>query len=226
MPKANDRSQTLGTAEIEQGADETDGEALARALLAPALRHGVVASAYASQLVGTSVTQPTIADFVAYVKGASNKASEGDMALASRMLASQAITLDAMFTEFARRAAATAGQHLDATERYARMAMKAQANSRSTLEALAKLHQPREQTVRHVHVSEGGQAIVADQFHQHTGGQQIAETVEQSHATGATGARASLPCPNPQGDGVPISSGQGAEPMPHARRDEPGIAEG
>lgn len=38
---------------------------------------------------------------------------------------------------------------------------------RATLEALAKLHQPREQTVKHVHVNEGGRAIVADQIHQH-----------------------------------------------------------
>ena len=41
--------------------------------------------------------------------------------------------------------------------------MKAQSNCRTTLEALAKLHQPREQTVRHIHVNDGGKAIVADQ---------------------------------------------------------------
>ncbi|OYU35259.1 MAG: hypothetical protein CFE35_09710 [Novosphingobium sp. PASSN1] len=43
--------------------------------------------------------------------------------------------------------------------RYMRLALKAQAACRSTLEALARLHQPREQTVKHVHVSEGGQAV-------------------------------------------------------------------
>lgn len=52
------------------------------------------------------------------------------------------------------------------------MAMKAQSNARTTIEALTKLHQPREQTVRHVHVNQGGQAVVADQFHHHAGGQQ------------------------------------------------------
>lgn len=56
-----------------------------------------------------------------------------------------------------------------ATETYARIAMKAQAQSRATLETLAKLHQPREQTVRHVHVNDGGQAVIADQLHHHGG---------------------------------------------------------
>jgi hypothetical protein len=38
------------------------------------------------------------------------------------------------------------------------------------LEALAKLHQPREQTVKHVHVNEGGQTVVTDHFrHQQPG---------------------------------------------------------
>lgn len=57
------------------------------------------------------------------------------------------------------------GEYPQAMERYTRLALKAQGNCRATLEALAKLHQPREQTVKHVHVNEGGQAVVADHFH-------------------------------------------------------------
>ncbi|MFZ4380578.1 MAG: hypothetical protein ACOYO0_01265 [Sandarakinorhabdus sp.] len=87
------------------------------------------------------------------------------------------------------------------------------------MEALAKLHQPPEQTVRHVHVNEGGQAIVADQFHHHAGGLQNAESVKQSHATGAAGQSAALPGPDAGRDGVPIASGEGAEAVPDARRD-------
>jgi hypothetical protein len=85
-------------------------------------------------------------------------------------LAAQAITLDNMFTEFARRACLNMGEYVNATDTYARLALKAQSNCRATLEALAKFHQPREQTVRHVHVHEGAQAVVADQFHHHAGG--------------------------------------------------------
>jgi hypothetical protein len=40
-----------------------------------------------------------------------------------------------------------------------RLVLRAQANCRATLEALAKLHQPREKVVQHIQVNEGGQAI-------------------------------------------------------------------
>src|SRR3546814_2968257 len=87
-----------------------------------------------------------------------------------------------------------------------RLALKAQAACRSTLEALARLHQPREQTVKHVHVNEGGQAVVADHFHQHTGDRENGKSVKQSDATGAAGTIAALPSPDPLGNGVPIPS--------------------
>ena len=100
-----------------------------------------------------------------------------------------------------------------------RLALKAQSASRSTLEALAKLHQPREQTVKHVHVNSGGQAVVADAIHQHTGGAENAKTIEQSHATGSDGTIAALPSPDPFGNGVPIPSCEGQAAMQDARRD-------
>ena len=75
--------------------------------------------------------------------------------MASRMLAAQAIALDSMFAELARRTANNMGEYVNAAERYGRLALKAQSNCRATLETLAKLHQPREQTVKHFHVNEG-----------------------------------------------------------------------
>lgn len=75
------------------------------------------------------------------------------------------VTLESMLAELARRAANTMGEYINAAEHYGRLALKAQSNCRATLEALAKLHQPREQTVHHVPVNEGGQAVVADHFH-------------------------------------------------------------
>jgi hypothetical protein len=68
------------------------------------------------------------------------------------------------------------------TESYGRLASKAQSNCWATLEALAKLHQPREQTIKHVHVNKSGQAVVADEIHHHTGGADYAETVKHPQA--------------------------------------------
>src|SRR3546814_20499022 len=84
--------------------------------------------------------------------------------------------------------------------------------------ALARLHQPREQTVKHVHVNEGGQAVVADHFHQHTGDRENGKSVKQSAATGAAGTIAALPSPDPLGNGVPIPSREGEAAMQDARR--------
>jgi hypothetical protein len=198
--------------------------ATAKGILGPSFRHGATACQLHKAQFGTMETAPGIGDYAEIFRAAGAKASKGELELANRLLAAQALTLDNIFTEMARRMALNMGEYLPATETYARIAMKAQAQSRATLEALAKLHQPREQTVRHVHVNEGGQAVIADQFHNHTGGQQNGGSDEQSHgaATGAAGVRPALLGADPCGNGVPIPSREGPDKVPNARRDESG----
>ena len=60
---------------------------------------------------------PGITDFADHIRSAGGRAEGGDLSMASRMLTAQAITLDSMFTEFARRAALNMGQYLEAAER-------------------------------------------------------------------------------------------------------------
>jgi hypothetical protein len=186
--------------------------------MTPGVRHAQIASTFGGELFGGN-PKPTIMDSTAVMADAMLKAQEGDKALASQLLTAQAMTLDALFTDMARRSGNNMGQYIDAAERYMRLALKAQANCRATLEALAKLHQPREQTVKHVHVNEGGQAIVADQIHQH-GGRENGKSNEQSHATGAAGKSPAMLGADPQGNGVPIPGGERPEPVPDARRDK------
>ena len=109
------------------------------------------------------------------------------------------------------------GDYINASERYGRLALKAQSNCRATLETLAKLHQPREQTVRHVHVNEGGQAVIADQFHNHAGGNENAKSAEQSHAAGAAGAIPAMLGADTFGNGVPIAGSQRKTAVSNAR---------
>ena len=61
----------------------------------------------------------------------------GDLKDAETTLVAQAATLDASFNEMVKRAAMNMGQYLDATERYMRLAFKAQGQCRATLETLA-----------------------------------------------------------------------------------------
>lgn len=197
---------------------ETDGEAVARSVLTPDARHSAAnAQVVHSQMVNAAIT-PGVGDYAKALAEIADKGAAGDLTFASRLLAAQAVTLDNMFTELARRMALNMGEHLNATEIYARIALKAQANSRATIEALAKLHQPREQTVRHVHVNEGGQAVIADQFHHHgaQGGNANGQSSGQPHAQSAPGP--ALPCPDALGPAVPIASGEGQGAMQDARR--------
>ena len=204
--------------EIVAEPGESEGTSFARVLLDPVVRHANLASSMASPVFGDTEKPSAMASTEA-LQTIVDKAQAGDMQIASRLLASQAVSLDTMFTELARRSAANFGHYPDASDRYMRLALRAQSNCRTTVEALAKLHQPREQTVRHVHVNEGGQAVVADHFHNHTGGAQNAKSDKQSHATGAAGESPAMLSEDPQGDGVPISSREGAEAMQDARRD-------
>jgi hypothetical protein len=181
-------------------------EAVAMKLLGPVNRHGNLAPLYGGAIANSLPDEhkPGVYEYALELRGRLDKARTGDMREASDMLLAQALTLDGIFTEMARRAAGNMGQYLDATERYMRMALKAQAQSRATLQALADLHRPREQIVKHVTVNEGGQAVVADQFHSHNRGGSSERPADQPHAQGAHGT--ALPGPDAARDAMPVPS--------------------
>jgi hypothetical protein len=225
MPKAKPKTeQDEPAANNAMTVPKEDAEsaalATARAILAPDFRHGMAVAQLHSKGLGKTAFAPGMGDYADALKETGDKAAKGELAFVSRMLATQAITLDNMFAELARRMSMNMSEYLGATETYARIALKAQANSRATLEALAKLHQPREQTVRHVHVNEGGQAVIADQFHHHPGSQENGKPDEQPQATGAVsaGAGTALPSSDPLGISLPIPRRERKPAMQNARR--------
>lgn len=216
----NEGDKPSNTLNAHKRDNESQHKATARALLTPDFRHGqTAATLFHSQLKDTGLA-PGLGDYADAIKDQGKIAESGDLAFASRLLAAQAMTLDNIFAEMARRMALNMGEHLAAMEIYARVALKAQTNSRATIEALAKLHQPREQTVRHVHVNEGGQAIITDQLHHHTGGPENGQSDDQPHATGtgAAGSGPALSGPDPFGQPMPIPSRKRQGKVQDARR--------
>lgn len=203
---------------IELKDGERPSAVMARKLNAPYNRHGLTICQFQKPFMDALPEEhrPDMVDFAEDMKARGEAMAGGDLSLANHLLASQAMTLDAIFTDYARRSAINAVEHLDASERYMRLALKAQAGSRATLAELVKLHQPREQTVRHVHVNEGGQAVIADQFHHHTGGQENAKPAERPHAQGSCGP--AMLGHDAQGNGVPIPGDQGEAKVQDARR--------
>ena len=201
---------------IDLGTEDASArkQVLARCAVLPEMRHAGVGRQFSNPPLGIEDGETEWKDTLDAYMEEGGAATAGKLNTVSRTLMAQALTLDSIFTNMANRAAINASQYPEACERYLRMALKAQANSRATMEALARMHQPREQTVKHVTVHEGGQAVVADHIHQHEG---VADgkSRDQCHAF-----QTALPCPDPLGSGVPLTSGEGAEAVPHARRDQ------
>ena len=66
----------------------------------------------------------------------------GNMKPVEAMLYGQAMVLQTIFTNLARRSAMNAGEYIDAADKYMRLALKAQAQCRATLETLAEIKNP------------------------------------------------------------------------------------
>lgn len=219
MTKARRSAEKPKGVIIEGRKGETEQQTTTRVMVEPYWHHGLVAKGIVDKSFGTLPGNPQFDDFAKAIEGKAADTSGGDLKVVNDMLVAQAHSLDAMFAEFARRAALNMADYINATETYGRLALKAQANCRATLEALMKLHQPREQTVKHVHVNEGGQAVVADHFH--AGVTENGKSIKQSHATGGPGECAALPGPDPEKDGVPIPGREREAALQDARRNEP-----
>lgn len=213
----SDEPENQSTNERMQVATEV-GEKLSRGAMEsivsmkPTFRHSLVGGTLAHSTTGTETMEwKHVQD--AYVAECA-KARDGDLGAASNMLTAQALTLDAVFTEMLSRATKNVGRYPDAMDRYMRLALKAQAQSRATLEALAKIHQPREQTVKHVHIdNRGGQAVVAENLHARG-----AKTDDDGQSYGPTYAStigATMLGQDTSWHGVSVSGDARAEPLPH-----------
>jgi hypothetical protein len=86
--------------------------------------------------------------------------SRGDQSAYETMLLGQAVALNAIFAELARRASLNMGTYMDATDRYMRLALKAQGQSRAALETLAAIKNPPLVYARQANINNGGQQQV------------------------------------------------------------------
>lgn len=91
--------------------------------------------------------QHDVNDMVVAINDEARQVLRGEMTRAEEMLISQAHTLDTMFNTLAQKAAANmSAGYLQATDTYMRMALKAQSQCRTTLEALSEIKNPRTAT--------------------------------------------------------------------------------
>lgn len=111
---------------------------------------------YSKQTIGeVGLTEATAA-----LRASVKKVNGGDLVGVETMLVSQASALNAIFCELARRASLNMGEYLDATEKYMRLALKAQGQCRATLETLAAIKNPPLVFARQANINNGGQQQV------------------------------------------------------------------
>lgn len=112
---------------------------------------------------------------------------------------------------------------INQTQAFGNLANKFARTFTAQMEALAKMRRGGEQVVKHVHVYEGGQAIVADTINQ--GGRGATRNAEQCHAAETVAGGPAL-----LGQDTPLNlvpgTGHAERAMQNARRDEPRCTEG
>lgn len=130
-------------------------------LITDMLAEGIVGNASMSiQFAGYEHSDLSLTDMLKSLKEQGQAVNGGDFSAGERMLNAQAVTLNLIFTELARRAASNLGQYLGATESYLRLALKAQSQSRATLETLAAIKNPPTVFARQANINNGGQQQV------------------------------------------------------------------
>ena len=94
---------------VEGKQGEAEPATMARVMVGPYLRHGIVGSDLARMMAGKLPSEPNFDDFGKAIKANADAVLKGDMTLASELLTAQALSLDTMFTELVRRATMNLG---------------------------------------------------------------------------------------------------------------------
>ena len=133
-------------------------------LLSPTIQNAAAIEAW-GKFAGATDLGELVKDFREHVK----QVQDGDMSRPEAMLYGQAVTLQTIFTNLARRAVNQ--EHLRQFQTHLTLALKAQAQCRATLEALVEMKNPRPVSfVTQANISHGPQQINnARSTHAHAG---------------------------------------------------------
>src|SRR3569833_1483049 len=119
--------------QVTQEMDKTRERLLAEVGYSPCGANAITARTYALDFAG----ELHISEAIAVMQAKAARVQRGDLSEVEATLAAQAVAVAAIFNGLAKRAAQNMGQYMGATETYLRLALKAQAQCRATLETLA-----------------------------------------------------------------------------------------
>jgi hypothetical protein len=149
-------SETNLSLQMTRDEGKTECRQMTEGMLDPSVRNAEVATLYSLsggwKDVGLTEAMQVLSEKTRAVNG-------GDLSDLEGTLVAQSAALNSIFVELARRAHLNMGTHLDATERYLKLALKAQGQCRTTIEALALLKNP-PVYARQANINNGGQQQV------------------------------------------------------------------
>ena len=102
----------------------------------------------------------SLMDMAGELRAQGEAVNGGDLSSLERTLTAQALSLDAIFGELARIAHCNLFKVPDVAERYLRLALKAQGQSRATVETLAAIKNPPVVFAKQANINNGGQQQV------------------------------------------------------------------
>lgn len=123
---------------------------------------GIVANASATAAFqGDDHGELSLDDLIDALQEHGRNVNRADLSGVEQMLAAQSVTLNAIFTQLARRASRNmdSSSHLGAAEIYLRLALKAQGQCRATLESLAAIKNPPVVIAKQMNVANGPQQV-------------------------------------------------------------------
>lgn len=125
--------------DLNPGEDQDAAEVKARV-------HPVVGATATMRAFDSALAKTSLTAMVGELSRHVSDVKAGNLNRPEAMLLSQAHALDVIFNSLAQRAGANIGKQAELFERYLRMALKAQSQCRTTLEALAEIKAPRSAT--------------------------------------------------------------------------------
>lgn len=201
--------------EIPKVEGKSREQLMAEFSLSPVGRHALNAKGLASCSMGDAAPYVECMQVIADSCG---RVRAGNLDDLTHMLTAQAYALDVTFSEMTRRAMVNLGHFPEAVETYMRLALKAQANCRVTVETLAKVKRGGKQHIQITHVHKGGQAVVANSVTNNPR-EQGASDVEEYEQAAESAAVAALSGPDSEvGNSLPVSGYEGQDKVPVARR--------
>lgn len=136
-----------------------EGKSEKRQIAEAGLSESILNSVTARKFNKVTIGDTDLNETIYVMKEKIAKVNTGDLSNLEATLTAQTVSLNAIFNEMARRAAANMGEYMSATETYMRLALKAQSQCARTIEVLSNMKNPPIVYAKQMNVANGNQQV-------------------------------------------------------------------